>query len=46
MAVNKAIIYHLLNRLKDFSEWTTCVILEVVSKYTPSEDETFDILVR
>lgn len=46
IAVNQAIIYHLLNRLKDFNEWTTCVILETAGKYAPTEDEVYDMLVR
>lgn len=46
IAVNQAMIYHLLNRLKEFNEWTTCVILEATGKYVPTEEEVYDILVR
>ena len=46
IAINQAIIYHLLNRLKEFNEWTTCVILETAGKYNPTEEEVYDILVR
>jgi hypothetical protein len=35
LAVNKAIIHHLLNRIKDFSEWGQCLVLDLVAKYTP-----------
>lgn len=46
IAINQAIIYHLLNRLKEFNEWTTSVILETTAKYNPTEEEVYDILVR
>lgn len=35
----KALIHHLLNRLKDFNEWCMCVVLDLVAQYHP-EDET------
>lgn len=37
IAVNQAIIHHLLNRIKDFSEWGQCIVLDVVAKYQPEE---------
>jgi AP-4 complex subunit beta-1 len=43
--VNKSILYYLLNRLRDFSEWQQPMVLDLVLKYTPaSEDEMFDIM--
>ena len=35
MAINKPIIHHLLNRMRDFNEWSQCIVLEVVAKYKP-----------
>ena len=35
-----------LCRLKDFSEWGQCQVLELLQRYQPtSENELFDILV-
>jgi len=32
-------------RIKDFSEWAQCLVLELVSKYIPTEsNEIFDIM--
>lgn len=43
--INKSILFFLLNRLRDMSEWQIPVILDLVLKYTPaSEDEMFDIM--
>jgi AP-4 complex subunit beta-1 len=45
MAINKKIIYHLLNKLRDFHEWGQCVVLELIIKYQPGSDyELFDFL--
>jgi AP-4 complex subunit beta-1 len=45
MAINKKIIYHLLNKLRDFHEWGQCAVLDLLVKYEPaSNDELFDIL--
>ena len=45
MAVNTAIVHHLLGRLNDFNEWGLCIILPLCSRYVPeSEQETFDIM--
>ena len=35
LAINKAIIHHLLNRIKEFSEWGQCLVLDLVAKYKP-----------
>ncbi|KAL8256295.1 hypothetical protein R6Q59_031362 [Mikania micrantha] len=43
--ISKPIIYYLLNRIKEFSEWAQCTVLEVVSKYAPPDsNEIFDIM--
>jgi AP-4 complex subunit beta-1 len=45
MAINKKIIYHLLNKLRDFHEWGQCAVLELIIKYqVGSDNELFDIL--
>ena len=45
MAINTNIIMYLLNRIREFSEWGQCAILDLVARYTPtSEDEMFDIM--
>ncbi|MEW5316344.1 MAG: hypothetical protein WDW38_007723 [Sanguina aurantia] len=41
----RQLVYSLLNRLKEFSEWSQCHVLELTSFYTPgSEAEVYDIL--
>lgn len=43
--LGKPFVYYLLNRIKEFSEWAQCLVLELVAKYVPSEsDEIFDIM--
>ncbi|OMO91014.1 hypothetical protein COLO4_18700 [Corchorus olitorius] len=43
--LSKPIIYYLLNRIKEFSEWAQCLVLELVAKYMPSDtNEIFDIM--
>ncbi|KAK8656633.1 hypothetical protein V6N13_098578 [Hibiscus sabdariffa] len=43
--ISKLVIYYLLNRIKEFSEWAQCLVLELVTKYVPSESsEIFDIM--
>ena len=43
--ITKPVVYSLLNRLKEFSEWSQCAVLEFVSNYRPEDgDETFDIM--
>ena len=45
MAINKPIIHHLLNRMKEFNEWSQCIVLEMVARYKPeAPQETFDIM--
>lgn len=45
LAADKAFVYNVINRLKDFSEWSQCAALELVALYRPSgEEEVFDIL--
>ncbi|GMG99055.1 hypothetical protein Nepgr_000895 [Nepenthes gracilis] len=43
--LSKPVIYHFLNRIKEFSEWAQCLVLELVAKYIPSDgSEIFDIM--
>lgn len=35
MAVNQAIVHHLVNRLREVNEWGQCVVLELVAEYKP-----------
>ena len=45
MAVNQPIIHHLLTRIKDFSEWGQCQVLDLVARYKPENDtELFGIM--
>ena len=45
MAINQPIIHHLLNRIKDFSEWGQVSVLDLVTKYAPANDqELFGIM--
>jgi len=45
MAINKPIIHHLLNRMRDFNEWSQCIVLEMVARYKPeAQQETFDVM--
>ena len=45
MAINRPIIHHLLNRMKEFNEWSQCVVMELVARYTPeTQPEIFDIM--
>lgn len=44
--VNNAMIMHLLDMFRLFNEWSQCVILELLLKYEPVEDEIFPIMVR
>jgi AP-4 complex subunit beta-1 len=39
MAVNQPLIHHLLGRLNDFNEWGLHQVLEVVARYSPSDDQ-------
>ncbi|KAK7283005.1 hypothetical protein RIF29_12193 [Crotalaria pallida] len=43
--LSKPIVYYILNRIKEFSEWAQCLVLELVAKYIPSDNsEIFDIM--
>ncbi|KAL5975900.1 hypothetical protein ACLOJK_020228 [Asimina triloba] len=43
--LSKPVIYYLLNRIKEFSEWAQCLVLDLVSRYIPSDgNEIFDIM--
>ena len=43
--VTKALVYGLINRIKDFNEWNQCQVLHFVSLYEPQgKEETFDIM--
>ncbi|KAJ8450454.1 hypothetical protein Cgig2_002139 [Carnegiea gigantea] len=43
--LSKPLIYYLLNRIREFSEWAQCLVLELVAKYVPSDsNEIFDIM--
>jgi len=45
LELNKSIIYHLLNRIREFSEWSQCVVLDLVARYSPeNEKDVFDIM--
>jgi AP-4 complex subunit beta-1 len=47
MPINQQIVMHLLNRLHEFNEWGQCSVLDLVARYTPTNDkEMFDIMVR
>jgi hypothetical protein len=42
---SKPVVFYLLNRIKEFSEWAQCIILELASKFLPSDNnEIFDIM--
>lgn len=43
--VSSQIVVHLLNRMRDFNEWSQCVVLELLASYKPeSQEETFNIM--
>ncbi|KAJ4845857.1 hypothetical protein Tsubulata_044569 [Turnera subulata] len=43
--LSKPVVYYLLNRIKEFSEWAQCLVLELVAKYVPADsNEIFDIM--
>ncbi|EIE24641.1 Adaptor protein complex beta subunit, partial [Coccomyxa subellipsoidea C-169] len=43
--VSRSLVIPLLNRIKEFSEWAQCQVLEAVSAYKPSnEQEVYDIM--
>ncbi|KAJ6812580.1 beta-adaptin-like protein A [Iris pallida] len=43
--LSKPVIYYFLNRIREFSEWAQCLVLQLVSKYIPNDsNEIFDIM--
>ncbi|KAJ7965994.1 Beta-adaptin-like protein [Quillaja saponaria] len=43
--LSKSVVYYFLNRIKEFSEWAQCLVMELVAKYVPSDNnEIFDIM--
>jgi AP-4 complex subunit beta-1 len=45
MAINRAIMLHLLNRLHEFSEFDILQVLDLIPRYIPaSDDEAFQIM--
>eukprot|EP00697_Spironema_sp_BW2_P005957 gnl/Spiro4/18304_TR9789_c0_g1_i2.p1 gnl/Spiro4/18304_TR9789_c0_g1~~gnl/Spiro4/18304_TR9789_c0_g1_i2.p1 ORF type:complete len:804 (+),score=273.56 gnl/Spiro4/18304_TR9789_c0_g1_i2:34-2412(+) len=45
MAVNQPIVHHLLGRIKEFNEWSQCVVLDLLTRYSPADpQETFRIM--
>lgn len=43
--LSKQVVYYLLNRIREFNEWAQCLVLELASKYIPSDsNEIFDIM--
>jgi AP-4 complex subunit beta-1 len=39
IAISSKMIIHLLNILNDFNEWGQSIVLELVSRYTPKDEE-------
>jgi hypothetical protein len=46
LAADKALVYHLLNRLRDFSEWAQCAVLELVAHHRPTTEGEVRLSVR
>ena len=47
LKVTKKMIHYLLNRLREYSEWQICTVLNLLLKYTPADgNEIFDIMVN
>lgn len=45
LAKDKVLVYNMVNRLKEFSDWAQCQILELTAHYKPSsEAEVYDIM--
>ncbi|XP_073039117.1 beta-adaptin-like protein A [Primulina eburnea] len=43
--LSKPVVYYFLNRIKEFSEWAQCIVLELVAKYVPTDsEEIFDVM--
>lgn len=42
---DKVLVYNLINKIKEFSDWSQCQVLELASHYVPAnEEEVFDVL--
>ncbi|KAL5227652.1 hypothetical protein ABZP36_015917 [Zizania latifolia] len=42
---SKPVVFYFLNKIKEFSEWAQCLVLELASKFLPSDNnEIFDIM--
>jgi AP-4 complex subunit beta-1 len=39
ISISSKMVIHLLNNLKEFNEWGQNVVLEIVSRYTPKDEE-------
>lgn len=45
LAQDKGLVLRLINRLKEFSDWSQCQVLELAAHYTPGgEPEVFDLM--
>lgn len=45
IAINQAIVVYLLNRIREFSDWGQCCVMDLVARYVPAnEDEMFGIM--
>ncbi|GJP44368.1 hypothetical protein CLOM_g3749 [Closterium sp. NIES-68] len=45
MLHSRALVFSLLNRMKEMSEWAQCTVLDLASRYTPANaDEVFDLM--
>ena len=45
VACNQAIVHHLLSRIRDFSDWGQCLVMDLVARYKPAnEEELFGIM--
>lgn len=43
--VERAVVHHLLNRMREFNEWAQVVVLGLVGRYAPADsNETFDVM--
>ncbi|CAI5470132.1 unnamed protein product [Closterium sp. Yama58-4] len=45
MLHSRSVVFALLNRMKEMSEWAQCTVLDLASRYTPAHpDEAFDLM--
>ncbi|GAB4816706.1 hypothetical protein N2152v2_003752 [Parachlorella kessleri] len=43
--ISRALVVHLLNHIRSFSDWAQCLVLDIVTRYAPAtEAERFDML--